>query len=197
MEERLRFLKRFLHSPSSVGSITPSSSFLAKKMVKEEEVEPCLNIIELGAGTGVFTKHLMQMKTSETKLYVFEKDPLMAANLQRKYSDIKIFPDATQIGKLLNKGELSQTDLVISGLPFAVMPDSVRQKILRGVFQVLRPGGKFVAFQYSFQLLKELERIYGCVDLEFVLLNIPPAVVYRCTKVADGVKKDWDERNIV
>ncbi|MHB8170039.1 MAG: class I SAM-dependent methyltransferase [Thermincolia bacterium] len=197
MEERLHFLKRFLSSPGSVGSITPSSSFLAKKMVKETEVEPCRDIIELGAGTGVFTRYLMELKAPETELCVFEKDPLMAASLQRKYHGIKIFPDATQITNHLHKGELNQVDLVISGLPFAVMPDSVRQKVLRGVFQVLRPGGKFVAFQYSFQLMKELEQIYGSVNLEFVLLNIPPAVVYRCTKQADMVEGEWNERNIV
>lgn len=180
--ERAQFLERFLARPGTIGSVTPSSVYLAQKMVKAVEVCACRNIVELGAGTGVFTRALVEWKRPDCRLCVFETDPALAEGLREKFPWIELYPDASALEDLLEAGALEQADLVVSGLPFTVLPDAMRRKILRGVHRVLRPGGKFVAFLYSFNLLQEFERIYASVDLEYVLLNIPPAVVYRCTK---------------
>ena len=180
--DRFEFFKRFLFSPGTIGSITPSSSFLTEKMVKPSEVCVCRNIIELGAGTGVFTKSLMKLKSSACKLYLFEKDAKLASVLQNKFPDVKLFSDAAKITELRKKGEIGQVDLIISGLPFTSLPGKIRNEILAGVFDVLKPGGKFITFQYSLHMLKELEKTYDLINVEFVLLNIPPAFIYRCTK---------------
>ena len=182
--ERFEFFKRFLFSPCTIGSVTPSSAFLTEKMVKPSEVCICHNIVELGAGTGVFTKNLMELKSSSCKLYLFEKDAKLASVLKSKFPDAKLFSDAAKITELRRKGRIGQVDLIISGLPFSSIPCTTRHKILSGVFDLLKPGGKFITFQYSLHMLKELERTYDLVDVEFVLLNIPPAFIYRCTKVS-------------
>lgn len=179
--ERFEFFKRFLFNPGTIGSITPSSSYLTERMVKPSEVCFCRNIVELGAGTGVFTKSLMELKSSTCKLYLFEKDPKLASVLHNKFPDVKLFPDAAKITELRRNGQIGQVDLIISGLPFTSLPSKIRNEILMGVFDLLKPGGKFITFQYSLHMLKELENIY-MVDVEFVLFNIPPAFIYRCTK---------------
>jgi len=176
------FMKRFLASPTRVGSIIPSSPFLAQKMIRKEDVDLCKNIVELGAGTGIFTKYLLDCKSNKCDLYVFEKDPQFAECLQTKFPYIKLYEDAANLETMAQNGEIGQPDLVVSGIPFAVLEMSLRNKILEGVHEVLPEGGKFVTFQYSLDLLSDLKRLYKSVELEFVLLNIPPAVIYRCTK---------------
>ncbi|ACV63583.1 Methyltransferase type 12 [Desulfofarcimen acetoxidans DSM 771] len=180
--DRLDFLKRFLLNPCTIGSITPSSFYLTEKMVKSWEVCLCRNIMELGAGTGVFTENILKLKSSSCNLYLFEKDERMNAELKSKFPGIKLFSDALKIPELRSTGEIEQVDLVISGLPFTAMPGEIRNKILEGAFDILKPGGKFIAFQYSLHMLKHLEKMYNRVDVEFVLLNIPPAFIYRCVK---------------
>jgi len=78
--------------------------------------------------------------------------------------------------------EAGQVDVIISGLPFAVLPQSLRDEILTGVYRALKPNGIFVTFQYSLQMKKQLVKLFDSVDLSFVPLNIPPAFVYRCQK---------------
>ncbi|MCX7708490.1 MAG: methyltransferase [Clostridia bacterium] len=176
------FLKRFFDSPGIVGSVTPSSRFLAEKMVRKCEVETCCSIIELGAGTGVFTEYIERYKTSECQVHIFEKDPAFTNCLISKYPRLSLYSEAAQMGELISGGRIEKPELIISGLPFAVFESSLRKRILDQAYDALTHGGKFITFQYSLDLLKDLKKRYKTVELDFVLLNIPPAVVYRCTK---------------
>ncbi len=59
MNDRLLFLKSFLKNPASIGSITPSSDALGKAIGElVDSLEAC-SVIEVGAGTGAITKHLL------------------------------------------------------------------------------------------------------------------------------------------
>ncbi|SFX80917.1 hypothetical protein SAMN04487866_12816 [Thermoactinomyces sp. DSM 45891] len=64
----------FLRSPRKVGSIIPSSQFLAQEMLKNVPWEQMKTIVELGAGTGVFTEHMARSKPSTCQMIVFEQD---------------------------------------------------------------------------------------------------------------------------
>lgn len=176
------FLKRFIACPTTVGSIIPSSSFLTHKMIRKDELKDCISIAELGAGTGIFTNYILKNKPKKCNFYIFEKDPVFSECLQSKFPGINIYSEASHIGELVRTGEMHSPDMIISGIPFAVLNRELRMKILRESYNTLKPGGKFITFQYSTDLLSDLKSIYSSVNLELVLLNIPPAIVYRCTK---------------
>lgn len=180
--QNILFLNRFVNSPNTIGSIIPSSLYLAGKMVRAEDLKSCKSVVEMGAGTGVFTGRLLEKKPAGCSLYVFEKDLKLKDLLLRKFPDIRLFGEAAQVKTLCERGEIEQPDLIVSGLPFAVFSSSLRNKILRGIYEVLPEGGKFMTFQYSLNLLKELKSMYKSVELDFELRNIPPAFIYRCTK---------------
>ena len=180
--EQFIFLKRFIDNPGRVGSIAPSSRFLAHKMVRKAEIEACRNIIELGAGTGIFTGYIEKYKTKSCKFNVFEKDPVFQEGLKSKFPHLSIYPQAECIDELTEAGKIEKPELIISGLPFAVFDTALRNKILDCAYDSLPSGGKFITFQYSLDLLKDLKKRYKTVKLDFVLFNVPPAVVYRCTK---------------
>jgi phospholipid N-methyltransferase len=77
---------------------------------------------------------------------------------------------------------LYQVDCILSGLPFTNFSQSLRDRILDGVLEALKPGGLFIAFQYSPHMKNQLSRRFAKVELSFVPLNIPPAFVYYCHK---------------
>lgn len=47
-----------MKSPKNVGSVAPSSRFLAKKMVNQVEWDHIKAVAELGAGTGPITRYI-------------------------------------------------------------------------------------------------------------------------------------------
>ena len=60
--DKVIFLYKFIKSPKSIGSITPSSTFLAQAMIKPINWNDARAIVELGAGTGIFTRYIQQLK---------------------------------------------------------------------------------------------------------------------------------------
>lgn len=80
-----KFIKEFIKSPKYIGAISPSSKFLANKMIENIEFEKCNCIIEYGAGTGVFTKEVILRKEESTIFLVFEKNKKFADMLKSKY----------------------------------------------------------------------------------------------------------------
>ena len=71
MHENIEFLQAFIKNPLKVGAIAPSSPELAKKMVEEIVPDEDSVVMELGVGTGSFTK-LLHKKVPNKKSYLGE-----------------------------------------------------------------------------------------------------------------------------
>lgn len=180
--DRLAFLNKFLEHPMRIGSITPSSSFLARKITEQIPWESAETIVELGAGTGVFTKIINKKKTDHSKVIIFEKDYQMRKRLKEIYPQFNFSLGAENLDSVLQQLDISDVDCIISGLPFACFSQSLRDKILNNVINSLKPGGLFVVFQYSLQMRETFVKNFSKVKINLVPLNIPPAFVYHCVK---------------
>jgi phospholipid N-methyltransferase len=180
--DRFSFFLKFIKSPQTIGSITPSSKYLTSKMLEEVPWHRINSLIELGAGTGVFTKHICNNIRNNCKVIIFEKDRQMYENLKKTYTGCHFSRDAEHIDKVLEDLGLAQTDCIISGLPFACFSPEQREKILGEIVASLKDGGDFIAFQYSLQMKKLLVKSFRNVKISVVPFNIPPAFVYHCTK---------------
>ena len=139
-------------------------------------------IIELGPGTGPYTKIILKKKKSSTKYFAFEKNDDMIKILKNKFPDIKIYNKAEQMTEIIKKNNINCIDYIISGLPFTVLEKNIRNSILEQSYDNLEKGGKFITFQYSLDLYKYLKSKYSKVEIKFVPLNIPMTFVYVCTK---------------
>lgn len=180
LNQRRIFLRKFIESPSQIGSITPSSKFLAKKMVECVNWKSIRAIAELGAGTGIFTKYIADLKLPDCKVAVFEKDREMRSDLAVKYAEFNFFDDALFLTQSIRSAEIDSLDSVISSLPFALMTEDVREKIIDEVIASLKPSGTFVTFQFSLQMKSLLLKKFSGVEISFVPLNIPPAFIFVC-----------------
>jgi phospholipid N-methyltransferase len=180
--EWLLFWQQFIKHPGCVGSILPSSRYLARKLVSNIEWDRCKTVVELGAGTGTFTKYLVDAKPARTKLLIFENNSVFRVLLTKRFREITLFDDATNLEEVLFAEGIKGVDCVVSGLPFAVFPDEKRQDILRQVQRVLGLDAQFITFQYSPQIYRELCSIFSDVQIRFTLLNVPPAIIYICRR---------------
>tara|TARA_B100000767_G_scaffold272405_1_gene299988 strand:+ start:458 stop:1015 length:558 start_codon:yes stop_codon:yes gene_type:complete len=179
------FLKEFLNKNNQVGAIAPSSKYLTKKMMGNLALSEANVVIELGPGTGVFTKKLLELIGPKTKLLVIEINTSFYNTLKQQLNDPRltlINGSATDISLYLKQQKLAEADVIISSLPLAVLPSFLRNRIVLSASDALSKKGKYVQFQYTLQSQKMLEKVFSTVKIKSCLLNIPPAFVYTCTK---------------
>jgi phosphatidylethanolamine/phosphatidyl-N-methylethanolamine N-methyltransferase len=72
--ERLLFWRSWLRNPSRVGAIAPSGRALARLMTARITAADW-PVIELGPGTGTFTRALLARGVPEHRLALVEADP--------------------------------------------------------------------------------------------------------------------------
>lgn len=184
VHERFLFLFKFLRSPAYVGSVTPSSRFLAKSMMESILWSEVHAVAELGAGTGAITQYIPSAASAQTKVLLFEKDQTMRQELIRKFPNYQCYSDSRELQLALKNAGIEQLDCIISGLPFFNFPQAMRNQIIEQIHLSLSDGGMFVAFQYSTQMKQQLGEWFEMEEIKFVPLNIPPAFVYVCRKKA-------------
>lgn len=180
--DRLLFLRKFIDEPKKIGSLTPSSKFLADKMLKNLPWKNFSHVAELGAGTGSFTEQIVERKPTDCKCLVVEQDFYMRHMLEEKFPSLQFDSYAEDLNATLHEINFPQLDCVISGLPFANMDADLRRDIIDNVYRSLKAGGYFVMFQYSLQMRRMLKEYFPAVKTDYFLLNLPPAFVYVCRK---------------
>jgi phospholipid N-methyltransferase len=178
----LLFMQRFIKNPMRVGSVLPSSQFLASKMVQSVPWNDITTIAELGSGTGAITRFIKPRVNGFGKVLLFEMDDKMKNDLQANYPNFTCHSNACHLTKIMNQQGINQLDCVISGLPFFNFKSDLRETLLNQITEALKPGGYFIAFQYSLQMRKHLSEKFIIDKIEFVPLNFPPAFVYTCRK---------------
>jgi phospholipid N-methyltransferase len=179
------FLRDLLRDPRRVSAIAPSGRDLAALITSRIDAADA-PVIELGAGTGVFTRQLIKRGVPEDKLVLIEFGSESAAKLQWKFPSATVFwMDAST----LQHFELLQgrkAGAVVSGLPLLSMPPKKVIRILRGAFQHLREDGSLYQFTYGARCPVPDIVLKRCgLKAERpgrVLLNLPPATVYRLSR---------------
>ena len=182
MANRSVFLHKFFDAPTKIGSVTPSSRFLTQKMLGELPWDEMESIVELGAGTGVFTEYIAQHKKESCKAVIIEQDTFMLRELEHRFPELLYGSQAENLPFILQKFGLEKVDCIISGLPFAIFTKELRMQILCGASGSLKENGQFIAFQYSPQMYFSFWKCFSRIRLGFELRNFPPAFVYRCQK---------------
>ena len=149
----ITFLHEFIKHPKHTGAIAPSSKILAKKMVDVIDFNRAKCIVELGPGTGAFTKEIMKRKKKETLFLLIEINEVFFKELKRKFKDeqnvIVIHGSAENIKKYREQLNIECIDYILSGLPFTSLPEEVSKRILNSVMETIHENGEFITFQYS------------------------------------------------
>ena len=179
-----KFLLEYIKSPRNVGAISPSSEKLAEKMIESIDFENTKCIVEYGPGTGVFTDKLVKRKNKNILLMLVENNKEFCKQLEDKYNkndNVVIINDSAEnIDEHLRKYNIKKVDYVVSGLPFASLPKSVSNKILKKTGTILKKDGLFITFQYTLLKKEYIASYFKDIRLERVIFNLPPAYVLKC-----------------
>lgn len=178
------FIKEFFKQNKMVGSLIPSSRFLAKKMLQNIPFQTAKVIVELGPGTGIFTEKIIEKLESNTHLVVIELNDVFYHNLASKITHKNchiVHGSASDLTKILQDLGFEKADCVVSSLPLTNFPKELRIEIMKGVTDCLRPTGTFIQFQYTLQSKKHFQRIFKHVSINYAAFNFPPAFVYCCS----------------
>lgn len=185
VKERLSFLVQYFRNPKEVGAILPSSPAAAEMMTRE--IYPSdAPVLELGPGTGSFTRAILARGIKPQDLTMVETNHEFCTLLQREFPGTHVH--------CMNAADIAKRDLfggrkvgaVVSGVPFLLLKPEEATAILRAVFEVMRPDAALYQVTYGFKVpfprstLKALGLVAKHAGHTF--RNAPPASVYRLTR---------------
>lgn len=192
VRDHLQLLGKFLRHPRTVGAVAPSSAALARRMVDGIGAAG-ERVVELGPGTGSFTRAIVRRLAPDARLLAIEIDPAFAEGIRRRWPGIDcVCASAEDLPAIGAARGFLPVDRIISGLPFASLPEGVTRGILDGIAATLRPEGTFTTFQYvhayglppAVTFRHELtRRLGGPPEAALVMLNVPPAWVLTWRRV--------------
>ncbi|OHA16995.1 MAG: hypothetical protein A3C79_01800 [Candidatus Taylorbacteria bacterium RIFCSPHIGHO2_02_FULL_45_28] len=174
-------IKKFIKN----GSLVPSSKYLGKMMLKSVEMKQGVFIVELGAGTGTFTKMILSEMPKSGRLVVFEINPILAEYLRWQIVDPRIMiieADAVDMVSHLSNLNTNKPNYIISGILIGNMRPSLRKSLLSAVHETLAEDGLFIQFQYFLASLVAIRKFFHTKIIGYEYRNIPPAFVYSCSK---------------
>ena len=169
----------------------PSSSGLARTMLAENHTAITGTVVELGPGTGAFTRVLRRRLAPEGRYLGIEQDPQFVRLLRERtrFQGMTFAQgSAEHIEQHLANAGLDAPELIISGLPLILMPRPVMETIVTSAARVLAEGGTFHTFSYLHSRpLRSTAHLRGLMREHFdtftiskpVWRNVPPALVYR------------------
>jgi phospholipid N-methyltransferase len=179
--QQQQFFSNLLKKPLSVGAVAPSGRRLAALMVSD--IGPGSRVIELGAGTGVFTQAILDAGVAPSDLIVVEQNEGFVELLKERFPDVTVIKANAISMRRHISGFGGPADFIVSGLPLLLFPARRKVRLLSEAFRALRPGGYFHQFTYGglCPVSRSVLQLLGLEAsfLRFTLFNLPPACVYR------------------
>jgi phosphatidylethanolamine/phosphatidyl-N-methylethanolamine N-methyltransferase len=183
----LRFFSKFLRNPGGVGSVTPSSRYLAEAMAQNLQLEAGDLVIEYGPGTGPMTTALAAALPAGVRYLGIERDAHFQQLLAKRFPHLDFhLGSVADVAEILEARHLPKARAIISGLPFASLREDLQQQITKSTREVLADDGEFRTFQYvhayglpaARRFRDGMSRLFrSFTRSQPVLRNVPPAYV--------------------
>lgn len=196
------FAWRFIKSPKTLGTPFPFSPFVAKeilKFVNHQDGESGHLYLEVGAGTGAMTRHLVKKLKPKDRLYIVEIDKILCNVLKRKYAN---HPNVyIHNGPIQDWNSPDKFDVIITTVPLNSLPSAETLTSIFDTFKrLIKPNGVISSAEYIGtstlcqicyfgETKSEFNKLY-IIKNEFfeqngfertnVLLNLPPSRVTHC-----------------
>ena len=185
-----RFVREFVRDPLHTASVAPSSPALAAAMVRPLPADAAPVVVELGPGTGAFTRAIQERTGGRARHVAVELNARWADLLAERHPEVDVVrADARELPRLLADRGIPAVDAVVSGLPWvAYSPGADGRGLHTVITQVLAPDGVFTQFGYTWtrwapparRQLADLRAHFAEVRTSrTVWRNLPPAIVHE------------------
>ena len=157
--EYLTFFRQLTKSYNEIGAMLPSSRSLGRQMITPLiECEHPVRILEVGPGTGPFTREILANMRAEDHLSVCEINPVFLESLKRKLEKfppfqkhrdrVRFFEGPVQeLGSQVKQSGV-KFDLIVSSLPFSNFTPELVDEILSLFKELTADGGSVVFMEY-------------------------------------------------
>ena len=178
------FFRRWIANPLQMGSIVPSSPALCRRVVSQTKCSRDQAIIELGAGTGVISRALLDGGADPERLFVVEIVPTMTRHLKQVLPGARVIEgDARELPDLIPQEWHGRIGTVVCGIPLVLLPLAEQRRFIDAI-ETVAPGIGFL--HYSYCVTSPLPaRKHGLTGRReaWTPLNFPPASVWRYVPV--------------
>ncbi|THK37369.1 methyltransferase domain-containing protein [Ensifer sp. MPMI2T] len=182
-DEEIRFFKGWMNNTRAVGAILPTSSITARRMASVVNPHSSLPVLELGPGTGVITKAILERGIAPEKLVSVEYSTDFFNQLKARFAGVQfINGDAFDLEHTLGSLKDRQFDSVVSAVPLLNFPMHRRVELIEDLLSRIPVGRPVVQISYGpLSPVVAMPDRYSIQHLDFVVRNIPPAQlwVYR------------------
>ena len=171
------FFRRWLSDPLQMGSIVPSSRFLCRRIADLVTAGGDGLVVEIGAGTGVISRALVEAGIAPERLVLVEIVPEMAEHLRASLPGARVLcADAFALAPHLPAGPVGT---VICGIPLVMLPLERQRRFVEEVERIA-PGLGFLLYTYCITSPLPYRRLgLGAVRESWTPRNFPPASVWR------------------
>ncbi len=176
----LKFIKTWVSSPKTTGSIVPTGVQLARSMASVIRTDSGLPVLELGPGTGPITRTILERGVAPKDLYALEYSEEFLKTLHNAFPGVNIIQgDAFDLDRALAGVKVDEYDCVISSLPLLNFPQSARIRLIESLLDRIAPGRPVVQFSYGPMSPVLANRgSYVVEHHDWVMRNVPPARVW-------------------
>jgi phospholipid N-methyltransferase len=175
----------FIKHPVMVGSVIPSSKALIDRMLEPVDWAQCRLFVEYGPGVGTFTQHLLERLSPNATLIAIDTNEEFTRYLEAKFADRRlkaVTGSAENVRQIMADAGFDTADYVLSGLPFSTLPPGVGPRIAAETAAALKPGGAFLAYQFTPKVRDYMEPHFARIDRAYEWINIPPAHLFWAWK---------------
>ncbi|GMN13761.1 class I SAM-dependent methyltransferase [Altererythrobacter sp. MTPC7] len=175
------FFRGFVEHPRMVGSVIPSSRFTIERMLAPVDWAQCKVFVEYGPGVGTFCLPVLERLPADGALIAIDTNPLFVDYLNDTIRDSRftaVLGSAADVEKIVHAGGHSHADYILSGLPFSTLPDGVGPAIMAATHRILRPGGAFMAYQFTAAVRDLMATRFDRIDSGFEFWNILPCKMF-------------------
>lgn len=178
--DEVRFLCNWMGRPLTTGAVSPSGKALTKLMASFVDPADPRPVVELGPGTGVVTKALLDRGVAPERLVSIEFNPDFCTLLRKRFSRVNIIQgDAYTLGATLKGTVDGEISAVVSSLPLFTRPPEMRRALILEALDRMPAGRPLIQFSYA--LVPPVPAEPGRFTVEhthWVVMNLPPARVW-------------------
>jgi phosphatidylethanolamine/phosphatidyl-N-methylethanolamine N-methyltransferase len=179
------FFRRWLANPLQMGSIVPSSAALCRRIVAQTHYAEDEAVLELGAGTGVISKALLEGGLPAERLFVVEIVRDMANHLRAQLPGANVIEgDARRLPALIPPEWHGKIGTVVVGIPLVLLPVDEQRRFIDAI-EAVAPKRGFILYSYcvTSPLPWKQHKLVAKRE-QWTPLNFPPASVWRYTPAA-------------
>ncbi|WP_265516165.1 phospholipid N-methyltransferase PmtA [Nitratireductor luteus] len=179
-DEELRFFKGWIDKPKAVGSIIPTSGITARRMASVVRPESDDAVLELGPGTGVITRAILERGVKPENLISIEYSAEFVTRLRADYPDVNfVHGSAFDLDQALAPWKGRRFDCVVSAIPLLNFPLPERVALVERLLDLLPLGRPIVQITYgALSPVPAGKGSYTVKHFDFVVRNIPPAQLW-------------------